>query len=200
MGRGRGVICSRDGFICSTISPSTTATFHSSLLPCFTTVEPVCKLIVGHGVCLSPQPWQGFIFFLRKKLLLLPASICSILKPFHLLTPLPPRYHFCMSVQQLPCTHGVPKASGGLWAQQTPSAELWPAGLCWWAAASALPEPWAGNAGTPAPLRSSVTFIKYKVPLRCGSHRAARGRWRCCSASDGAVFRGMSFAFWMWLS
>lgn len=114
--------------------------------------------------------------------------------------PLPPRYHFCMSVQQLPCTHGVPKASGGLWAQQTPSAELWPAGLCWWAAASTLPEPWAGNAGTPAPLRSSVTFMKYKVPPHCGSHRAARGCWWCCSASDGAVSRGTSFASWMWLS
>lgn len=73
----------RDGLICSTISSSTTTTFHSSLLPHFT-FEPVCKLIAG----LSPQPQKGVISFLRQKFLFLTASICSILKPLHVLTPL----------------------------------------------------------------------------------------------------------------
>lgn len=92
--------------MCSTISPSTMATFHSALLPCFPTFEPVCKLILGHTKSLGiSQPYQGFIFFLKTKLFLLPASN---LQHFETPSPAPPsagvqdpplplQYHFCVS-------------------------------------------------------------------------------------------------------
>lgn len=112
--------------ICRKERDSSALTPHLSQLPCFTrvlshlaTLQPVCKLIVGHRVCLPPHQQQRFIFFHRKKLLLLTTSICRILKP-STFSALCHSTGFC-------CALTVSLELWGALVQQTPSAELQPA-------------------------------------------------------------------------